>query len=193
MILLFFSCAGGKYNYYFDTGKRLDFNNGKWILNRSESNSKIFDTELYYTSKKYFKEILGDSLVEMNDLRITKLVAPKINFELSPSELKQLKKDTKCDYIINIQGKLISDGAGALSFQNTNQYYNASNRASVSISIYDLNTGIQISSSQAYGKATAESSHFDESNSMPNFHSSSNTLMLKAAKKLIGQYKKNQL
>ena len=130
--------------------------------------------------------------MEMNDLRSTKLVAPRIKFDLSTSEMEQLKEDTGCDYIINIQGKLISDGVGAISFQNSNPYYNASNSASVSISIYDLNTGIQISSSQAYGKTTDESSHFDEGNGLSDFHSSSNMLLLKALKKLIRQYKKNQ-
>lgn len=193
IIALFTSCSSGKYSYHFDTGKELDFQNGKWILNKSESNSKIFDSELYLTSKKCFKEILGDSLIEINDLRTTKLIASKVNFDLSAADLKRLKDDTDCDYIINVKGNIISDGAGTVSFQNSNQYYNASNRASVQISIYDLNTGIQISSSEAYGIATDESSHFDDGSSAPKFHASSNTLMLKAAKKLIRQYDKHQL
>jgi len=186
------SCGSAKYNYFFDTGKQLDFGNGKWILNRTESNSKIFDTELYYNSLRDFKKILGDSLIEMNDLRRTKLVAPKIKFDLTNSDLKKLKRETDCDYIINIGGNVIGDGAGLISFPK--QIENSSNKASVSISIYDLNSGILISSSQVYGKTQHQESIFpDDDKNIPTINPSSHMIMLKGAEKLIKKYKKNQL
>ena len=191
IISTLYSCGGAKYNYFFDTGKQLDFSNGKWILNRTQSNSKIFDTELYHNSLKDFKKILGDSLIEMNDLRITKLVAPKIEFDLPDSDLKELKRDTGCDYIINIGGNVISDGAGSISFPN--QIENSSNRASVSISIYDLNAETLISSSQVYGKTENQEPIFPDDSQLPTINPSSHMIMLKGAEKLIRKYKKNQL
>lgn len=184
------ACAGAKYSYFFDAGKELDFSQGKWILNSTKSNSKVFDTKLYDTSLKGFKKILGDSLIEMNDLRSTKLVSPKIKFELSDADLRDLKRDTNCDYIINIGGNVISDGAGTLTFSDQNEI--SSNRASVSISIYDLNVGTLISSSQVYGKTENQASVFDEDN-LPTVNPSSHMIMLQGAEKLIRKYGKNRL
>lgn len=184
----FISCGGGKYTYPFDTGKQLDFGDGKWVLNRTESNSKVFDSELYDASYGQFKKILGDSLIDMNTLRMDKLVSPKVGFELNRTELEQLKRDTECDFLINVRGNVISNGAGTLSFDTGNGYYSASNQSSVSIMIYDLNTSAIISSSQAVAKVTSENSHFDNGNGVPRINLSAETLMLKAAKKLIKKY-----
>ena len=192
-VIILCSCGGGKYNYLFDTGKQLDFGEGKWVLNRTESNSKVFDSELYDASYGQFKKLLGDSLIDMNTLRMDKLISPKIGFELNRTELKQLKRDTECDFLINIRGNVISNGAGTVSFDNGNGYYSASNQSSVSIMVYDLNTGEIISSSQAVAKVTSKNSHFDNGNGIPAINSSAETLMVKAAKKLIKKYDKNRL
>ncbi|MEL6917860.1 MAG: hypothetical protein AAFO99_09025 [Bacteroidota bacterium] len=188
LVMLLNSCAGGKYTYLFDTGKQLDFSKGKWLLNRTESNSKIFDAELYQVAFKGFKEILGDSLIDMHMVRTSKLVAPKIGFELTKTELEKLKKDSDCDFLINIAGTVVSNGAGTLSTDSGNGYYSASNRSSVTIMIYDLNARAIVSSSQAFGKATSENSHFDNGNGIPTINSSAETLMVAAAKKLIKKY-----
>tara|TARA_R110002049_G_scaffold187318_1_gene355608 strand:- start:139 stop:720 length:582 start_codon:yes stop_codon:yes gene_type:complete len=191
MLSALYSCGSAKYNYFFDTGKQLDFSHGKWILNSTQSNSRIFDTELYDTSLIVFKKILGDSLIEINDLRSTKLVAPKIKFQLSESDLKELKRDTDCDYIINIKGNAISDGLGTLSFSDQNE--NSSNSAAVSITIYDLNAKALISSSQVYGKTEQQDEVFPDNKQRPSINPSSHMIMLKGAKKLIGKYEKYQL
>lgn len=192
-IVILCSCGGGKYNYLFDTGKQLDFGEGLWVLNRTESNSKIFDKELYDASYEQFKKILGDSLVDINTLRMDKLISPKIGFELNKTELETLKRDTHCDFLINIRGNVISNGAGTVSFDSGNGHYSASNQSSVSIMIYDLNTGEIISSSQAMAKVTSENSHFDDNKGVPSINSSAETLMVKAAKKLIKKYETNRL
>ena len=187
-----YSCGGAKYTYFYDTGKQLDFGHGKWILNSTKSNSRIFDSELYDTALKEFKGILGDSLIEMNDLRSTKLVAPKIKFELSETDLNVLKRDTDCDYIINIGGNVISDGLGSLSFPDQNE--SLSNMASVSITIYDLNAKALISSSQVYGKIEDQESVFPgNNNGLPSINPSSHMIMITGARKLIRKYGKNQL
>ncbi|MDF4223248.1 hypothetical protein PXC01_16705 [Maribacter sp. M208] len=192
-IVILCSCGGGKYNYLFDTGKQLDFGEGLWVLNRTESNSKIFDNELYDASYEQFKKILGDSLIDMNTLRMDKLISPKIGFELNKTELETLKRDTDCDFLINIRGNVISNGAGTVSFDSGNGHYSASNQSSVSIMIYDLNTGEIISSSQAMAKVTSDNSHFEDNKGVPSINSSAETLMVKAAKKLIKKYETNRL
>lgn len=127
ILLMLCSCAGGKYNYLFDTGKELDFSKGQWLLNKTKSNSRIFDNELYDVSLKNFSKILGDSLVEMNMLRTKKPVPPTIDFELSNTQLKELHEITGCGFLINVSGNIISNGAGTFSFYNGDGYYNASN------------------------------------------------------------------
>ncbi len=191
ILAVVFSCGGAKYNYTFDAGKQLDFSEGKYILNRTKSNSKVFDAELYQASLKGFKRILGDSLFEMNDLRSSKLVAPKISFDLSDSELKQLRTDTDCDFIINIGGNVISDGAGTLSFPDQDNF--SSNRAAVSIAIYDLNAATLISSSQVYGLTSTQAASFNEDDKLPTINPSSHMIMLTGGKKLIRKYEKNRL
>ncbi|MEM7485390.1 MAG: hypothetical protein AAF348_09290 [Bacteroidota bacterium] len=193
LAIILSACTSGKYSYLFDTGKQLDFSKGKWLMNMTKSNSKVFDKKLYNASYKEFKEILGDSLIDMNSLRTTKLVAPKVGFELTKNELKKLKESSECDFLINVKGTIISNGAGTLSFDSGNGYHSASNQSSVAILIYDLNSGTVLSSSQAIGKATAENSHFDNENAMPSINSSAETLMVAAAKKLIKKYDKYRL
>ncbi|MEL6976666.1 MAG: hypothetical protein AAGL29_14920 [Bacteroidota bacterium] len=196
-ILLFvctlFSCVGGKFNYSFDTGRQLDFSQGKWIFNKTESNSKVFDSELNVLAYNEFRKLLGDSLMDLNALRAKKMIPPKIEFELSKEALQQLGKDTDCQYLINTRGYIVGNGAGSVSFDTGNGYYSASNQSSVSIAIYDLVSGTLLSASQAVGKATAENSHFDDNRGIPAINSSAETLMLKAAKNLIGKYEKYRL
>lgn len=188
LLLFLFSCNTPKYTYFFDTGKYLDFGSGKWILNRSKSNSKIFDAELYDASRNQFRQILGDSLFEINDIRVNKLLPPKINFNLSKKELLELNDLTECDYLINIKGNIIGDGAGTISILNDPNHY-ATNQSSVSILIYDLNTGILISSSQVNAKVVDQGSQIDNS-SIPKISTSSHTAMVQAAKNLIKKYSK---
>ena len=191
LIMVFWSCGGAKYTYFFDTGKQLDFSEGKWILNNTESNSVKFDRVLYDASLTEFEKILGDSLLEMHELRSSKLVAPKIGFNLSERDLRELRQNTDCDFLINIKGNAISDGAGSLTLGDETE--NSSNRASISISIYDLNAAILISSSQVYGKTVHQEPIFPEDKNPPTLNPSSNMIMVKGAKKLIRKYGKNKL
>ncbi len=140
-----------------------------------------------------FKKILGDSLIDMNTLRLNKIIAPKIEFNLNRAKLAKIKQNTGCDFLINVRGTVISNGAGSISFDSGNGNYNTSNESSVNIIIYDLNTNEIISSSQVTAKVTSENSHFDNGNVIPSINSSAETIMVKAAKNLIKKYNKNRL
>ncbi len=190
---LFISCNTAKFNYFYDAGKHIDFSHGKWLINNSTSNSKVFDTELRENSTIHFKEILGDSLFTIDDIRQTKLLGNTINYKLSEKELIQLKKDTDCDYIINIKGNIINTAAGSIYVPVSGEDYYATNEASVEIIIYNLNTQTLISSSQAYGKHTDESSDFGNEPSIPTLNSSAHNIMLTACRRLIKKYDKNRL
>mgnify|MGYP003628861054 CR=1 FL=1 len=48
ILILGSSCVGGKYIYEFDTGKNLDFGNGKWIFNEVQSNSEMKNNKRLY-------------------------------------------------------------------------------------------------------------------------------------------------
>lgn len=136
---------------------------------------------------------IGDSLFDLNSLRANKLVGPKIEFELNTEELKKIQQESDCDYLINVRGNIVSNGAGTVSIDSGDGYYSASNQSSVSILIYDLKSGIIISSSQVTAKVTAENSHFDNDNGVPSINSSAETLMVQAAKNIIKKYNANRL
>src|SRR5690606_9087655 len=187
---LFFTCSTPIYTYTFDAGKYLDFGQGKWVLNDTRSNSGIMDGELQSLSERQFREILGDSLVGIHELRMYRLIPPEIGFELTREELIDLGKATGCDYLINISGRVINSGAGSLSNPTNDYTYYAANESSVSIWIHDLNSGILLSTSQVRSILTDQGSHFDNKDKFPVLIMDSHSAMLSGARKLIKKYGK---
>jgi len=186
--LLFFSaCTTPKYAITFDSGKYMDFGEGKWLLNQTKSNSKIFDSELYTTSLKEFRKILGDSIFEINELRQNRLVAPEISFDLNQYQLTKIGEETGCDYLINVKGKIVKQALGAVSVPTDNLDYYSSNESAVEIHIYELNSGLEISSSSVYAKIV-DQGQISKTNSIPSLNTSAHTAMLTAAKKLVRKY-----
>ena len=189
LILILGSCNTPKYTYMFDSGKYMDFGEGKWLINNTKSNSKIFDSELYTTSLKEFRKILGDSLMEINDIRRNKLIAPEISFDLDRAQLLELGEQTGCNFLINVTGKVIKQGLGSISIPTDDLSYYNSNESSVEIRIYQLDAGVEISSSRVYAKLV-EQGEISKTNSIPSLNMSAQTAMLSAAKKLIRKYDK---
>ncbi|WP_218963470.1 hypothetical protein [Maribacter sp. 4U21] len=173
----------------FDSGKYLDFGEGKWLLNQTKSNSKIFDAELYNTSLNEFRKILGDSLLELNDIRKNRLVESRISFDLDKDKLLELKEQTNCNYLINVKGVILHQGLGAVSVPTDQLDFYSSNESAVEIKIYELTTGVEMSSSSVFAK-TVDQGEISKNNSIPRLNTSSHTAMLMAAKKLIRKYDK---
>lgn len=193
LITLSVSCVGGKYTFDFYTGKNLDFSSGKWILNQTQSNSKIrYDKKLYEESYQEFKKILGDSLIDLTALRNSALIGPEIKFEPSQSELGELHENSKCDFLINIQGEVISNNASSFYTNEQNSSYSTSNRSAVSIKIYDLKNSTLISSSTANAISTEQHSEFDNDGALK-WTTRAEPMMLLAAEKLITKYEKYRL
>ena len=186
-VLMLSSCNTPKYTYMFDSGKYMDFGEGKWLLNQTKSNSKIFDAELYDVSLTEFRKIIGDSLMTINDVRRKSLIPPVINFNLEKEKLLELKNQTGCEYLINVKGNIIKQGLGAVSVPTNDLDYYSSNESSVEIKIYQLETGIEISSSIVLAKIV-DQGEISKTNSIPKLNNSTHTAMLTAAKKLISKY-----
>ncbi|PIB27556.1 hypothetical protein BFP77_11750 [Maribacter sp. 4U21] len=189
ILLLLSSCNTPKYTTMFDSGKYLDFGEGKWLLNQTKSNSKIFDAELYNTSLNEFRKILGDSLLELNDIRKNRLVESRISFDLDKDKLLELKEQTNCNYLINVKGVILHQGLGAVSVPTDQLDFYSSNESAVEIKIYELTTGVEMSSSSVFAK-TVDQGEISKNNSIPRLNTSSHTAMLMAAKKLIRKYDK---
>ncbi len=187
------SCVGGKYTYGFDSGKELDFSTGKWILNNVQSNSKIrYSKKLYEESYEEFKKILGDSLIDLIALRNSSLVGPDIKFEPSPSELKELHRNSDSDFLINVRGEIISNNASSFYTNNHSSGYTTSNSSSVSVRIYDLKSGTLISSSNAKAVDTESHSELDKDGAL-NWTTRAEPMMFRAVEGLILKYKKHRL
>ena len=190
ILIIASSCVGGKYAYEFESGKNLDFSNGKWIFNEVQSNSESKNNKrLYGESYEEFRKILGDSLIDLTSLRNISLVEPEIKFEPSQTELKELYKNSKCDFLINVRGQIISNNASSFYSNDQNLSYSTSNRSAVFIKIFDLKNGILISSSN--GKAISTEEHSDlEKNGALNWTTRSEPMMVRAAEGLIMKYNK---
>ncbi len=184
------SCSSTKYTYFFDAGKYIDFSKGKWILNNSKSNSRISDADLYNTAKYGFRRILGDSFIEVHDVRATKLIPPIINFNLSKEELIELHHLSDCEYLINIKGNVVSNDAGSIAIakKDTPDFYDK-NESNVSIKIYDLKLGVLISSSSVIGKYINQSSAFNDK-SHTYITKSAHQSMVNGTSNLIAKYYK---
>ena len=129
LILMIYSCVGGKYTYEFNTGKNLDFSSGKWILNNVQSNSGIdYNKKLYEETYEEFKKILGDSLIDLTSLRNTSLVGPAIKWEPTQPELQELYTNSNYDFLINVSGNIISNSASSFYTNETHSNYSTSNR-----------------------------------------------------------------
>ncbi len=61
-------CIGVKYTYDFEKGRSVDFSKGKWILNKPYVHGKV--NHVYDFALHDFRKILGDSLLEIDDILI---------------------------------------------------------------------------------------------------------------------------
>ena len=190
ILILSSSCVGGKYVYEFETGRNLNFGSGKWVFNEVQSNSELKNNKrLYAESYEEFKKILGDSLIDLTSLRNISLVEPEIEFEPTQSELKKLYENSKCDFLINVRGQIISNSASSFYTNDQRLSYSTSNRSAVFIKIFDLKNGTIISSSNGQAKSTEEHSEFDKDRAL-NWTTGAESMMVRAAEGLIIKYNK---
>ena len=184
------SCGGAKYNYSFDRGKKINFKRGKWILNEPYTNYDSKDA--YEFAKQEFKEILGDSLLDLLALRQTKIIGKQLPLDPTKSELLEIKEFSNCNFLININSTITRDQMGNSSHQSPNVgTVTKYNEAQTRIKIYDLDKLELISESIAYGQVKVTKRAEDNETiveNLLNYTTPGKTLALKTIKKLIRKY-----
>ncbi|SDS69220.1 hypothetical protein SAMN04487764_2813 [Gillisia sp. Hel1_33_143] len=195
LTLILCSCGGAKYTYSFEKGKNIHFNNGKWILNEPFTNYE--DRDAYEFSKEEFHKILGDSLLDLTELRKTKIIKKQLPLNPTRSELEEIKKYSQCDYLINIHSEIIKDEMGSSSMSTPNiGTVTKYNDAKTKIIIYDLNKLELISETTAFGQVKVTKKADDDESvleSLIKYTTPGRILALQSIKKLIGKYNKNKL
>ena len=179
-ITFLFSCSST--NYVFKNKAQatgVDFRTGKWLLNEIDAP--------YSLEKKLNDQVFEDFQLLLNE-RVTKvsnakglLLVRNILMQPNKNTLKDIKTGTNFDYFINIKAKNNKNDLNSMSV--TNHRYrdnNETNNNEVELEIYDLNT-LEIIFSQ---KVVASTGISEGSNSDVHFSKTSNTILLKAYKKL---------
>lgn len=186
IVILYSSCVGGRYAFDFDDPS-LDFGKGKWILNETQSNIKPKYNRILYTSAhKEFKKIIGDSLFDLTSVRTSKVLPKSIKHNLSPSELQDLHAYTNCDFLINITGEITAKRGSKFTPNDPYSNYSPSDRTTVTIVIYDLKNGTELSSSKVN---TIDFEEFDPTKDEGTKITLQTELMMaKATRKLIRKY-----
>lgn len=180
------SCGGAEYFYNFEQGRSLEFTNGKWILNKPYTNYD--DEKIYRVVKREFEEILGDSLYEISELRQNnRLVELQIPLSPTPKDLKDLRINSTCDYLINIHAQIVKDEMDFIVSSRNSGTTKRTNEARSVIIIYDLKKLKIISKSSVTG--TVEVTKTKDDGSL-DFASSSGTIILNGLAKLVRKYKK---
>jgi hypothetical protein len=192
LALILASCGGAKYNYNFEKGKNINFNDGKWILNKTYTNYK--NNDAYSFAKNEFEDILGDSLFELIELRKTKLISNELPLNPSKKQLEEIQKFTNCDFLINIESKILQNQMGSIATHSTKfGKVTKYNEASTTIKIYDLNSLEIISEATSIGTVkvsrTSEDKKFFE---VFEYTASGMLLAINSIKKLIRKYDKYQ-
>ena len=192
LFIIFTSCGGAKYDYHFEKGKEINFENGKWLLNEPFTNYKSNDAYSY--AKKELEIILGDSLIELVELRQTKIIGKQLPLNPTAKELKEIKALSNCDFLINIESKIIKDEMGNSEHSTNIGTVTKYNQASSKIQIYDLNKLDLISESTSFGEVKVKKTPEDNGiiETVFNYTTPGRTLALNTIKKLIRQYKKHQ-
>lgn len=187
------SCGGAKYNYNFERGKKINFKKGKWILNKPFTNYEDYDA--YKIAKEEFEKILGDSLLELIELRRTKIIEKQLPLNPTTKELLEIKEFTDCNFLINIESKIIKNQMGNSSHHPNQGIVTKYNEAETKIQIYDLDKLELLSESTSFGQVKVTKRADDDESfieSLLDYTTSGKLLALKTIKKLIRKYDKYQ-
>lgn len=99
----------------------VDYNHGKWLLNNIDAPYAIKD-RLEEIAKKEFSKYLGNSLLCASETKIFSL--PYVPINPDTLILKHLKKESKCDFLINIKGDVIKNTYNKIITETFLQIYN---------------------------------------------------------------------
>lgn len=130
------SCYLTKYTHSGDANSRLDFSQGKWLLNEIKASYYVKD-KLFKITKKEFSELLGERLSVINETNDI-LISPNLKkSEISKYWLREIKNGSNYDYFINITTRVYSDEIGDILLGEVIEP--AHNSVTLKVEIYDLN------------------------------------------------------
>ncbi|OMP31195.1 hypothetical protein [Mangrovimonas sp. DI 80] len=175
-IALFHACHTPKYISYGDIHGTLNFENGKWLLNKIKAPSSLVSSLTDITVNE-FSSLLGNRFSTVYETK--QLMLPKeLPETLSKSTLLDIKNGTGFDFFITVRAKRLSNDMGSL--QIGKNYSEKLNSGLVTLEIYDLNLQQKIYSKTVQGNLTVE----ENDNSLV-FGKSSNGLMISSLKKIL--------
>lgn len=196
ILFVFNSCVGPSIQYTYETGRHIDFSSGKWLINDVKSNTPYLSNKLYKTAYTSFYGILGDQLYDLKKVRMNHIIESSIKHNLNRSQLIKLGHDSECDYLINIEGDIITDNIGGINYESSIEK-SATNKSIASIKIYDLNSGLLLSlstakASMSIGPDLLNDTTNEVNNSgreYPNLYRNASFGLNKSIRKLIKNYK----
>ncbi|MDT0691322.1 hypothetical protein RM549_16120, partial [Salegentibacter sp. F188] len=152
------------------------------------------DSDAYRLAKEEFEEILGDSLFDLTKLRQIKIIAKKLPLNPTTKDLLEIKKFSGCNFLININSKIIKDQMGSSSHNSPSiGTVTKYNEAETKIQIYDLNRLELLSEATAFGQVKVTKRAEDDESILENlldYTTPGEKLALKTIKKLIRKYDK---
>ncbi|WP_396211601.1 hypothetical protein [Flavobacterium sp.] len=195
LLFLVFALISCKTNTYIfvdsKTPYSVDFSNGKWLLNEIDCPTDNKDPLTTQTIDFFSKKVGQRFSYIKNEKGL--LIAQKSYFQATKSVLKDLKKGTDFDYLLNIVAKKNrSDMAGLQLYQKE---VPGTNESEVFLEIVDLNTQEVIFSEHVIGKfqKNTQKSIWDDPNTKKstnvidniNINKTSNTLLIGCLGKIL--------
>ncbi|MCK7590184.1 hypothetical protein M0G43_06345 [Subsaxibacter sp. CAU 1640] len=173
------SCVTTSYQTSFDSDRfGIDYRKGKWLLNTIQCPLTIQE-RMTKIATKHFSDQLGENFKDANtDKSIALSYIPLNPDSLS---LKDLKRQSRSDYIINIVGEVESNEIGSSDFGTA--FRTKSNSAKTTMQVYDLNTLQIIFTKTVSGSVTRNT---DDSKDFK-FFQEANGIIVKCLKKIINK------
>ena len=180
------SCNLVKYVHSGNVNSRLDFKEGKWLLNHVISSKNVKEYGLTKKANEKFSELLGDRLL-LVDTKKGILIPGVISENPDKSILKDIKNGSGCDYFIDVRTKKTSDEVDVFGAGNDLMSSNE-NVGEINLTIYDLNLLEEIYSQSVVGRLFVP-----ENQNNFALSKSANSIITTGLEKIMKKIKKNQI
>lgn len=163
---------------------QLDFTSGNWLLYKLDA-AKVYHYDFETLAIQDFTAIFGSRFTYFP--RANNMGFPmQLTLPVSKETLKSLKTSTQQDYLILMRGKEVSNKLGSVGLDNSMRQFEIeeSNQSYFGMVVYDLNTLEEVYNQKITGTATR-----NNDDNKVNFSNSSKTILNKAYKRLIKDFK----
>ncbi|CAA0208159.1 hypothetical protein [Tenacibaculum maritimum] len=183
LLVISMGCHCPRYTHSGSVNGRLDFREGRWLLNTIEAPSRIEDV-LTKIADKEFTNLIGNrfSILE----RAKGILMPSEVDGFSKSVLRDIKRGTGVDFLIHIKAENIASEIGA--FQIGGVDTPVRNTGKVHLTIYDLNLLEEFYTHTIIGNLMILKDSQDFA-----FAKNTNAIIRKGLKRIIKKIKKNKI